>query len=207
MQLPSSILKLQTDVQVWFHDQLAQTKNLRPMLAGGAGVLFLALLIWTIGIANDNAKSLQTRQAELTRLKQQLADGSWAERKKQSETMRFQLFERLWTADTAGLAEASFERWLRERIERKEMRPDSIRIQRAPLPTGGDANRSAFQNVQRMTGKVVMRFEPEALMELLNTTASAEKIMVVDRLLVRSGRNPVIEMDVSTFVLLPENPG
>ena len=56
-----------------------------------------------------------------------------------------------------------------------------------------------------MTAKMVMPFEPDALFQLLNDTASNERIMVVDRMLIRGGRNSLIEIDVSTFVRLAES--
>gem|GEM_PF-5678421 len=191
--------------RAWFESQLAQTERLRPMLAGGGVVLFLGLLLVAVGVARDSTAALRAEQGELDRLRQQISEGSWAQRKQQSETMKFQLAQRFWTAETAGLAEASLERWLRERIERQGVRPDSIRVQRAAVSanTGATAT-SALTGVQRMTAKVIMPFEPEALVEVLNAAATSDKILVIDRLLMRAGRNPLIEMDVSTFVSLSE---
>ena len=194
-----------TDGRAWFNDQIAQTERMRPLLAVGAGVVFVALLSLGIGLADSRSKSLRAAQADLIRLKQQMTDGSWAERKQQSETMKFELSQRFWTAETAGLAEASLERWLRERIEKQGIRPDSIRIQRSAVSTATEsAANSPLKGAQRMTAKVIMPFEPEALVEILNDAASFEKLLVVDRLLIRGGRNALIELDLSTVVRLPE---
>lgn len=194
--------------RAWFDDQLAQTERLRPMLAITGAVIFLALLIAVIGFSNDRVRSYRAAQVELARLEQQLKDGSWVERKTQSETLRFQLYGRLWTGETAGLAEASFERWLRERIESKGGKPDTIRIQRSSVAMSSDNGKDGrLQGLQRMTAKIVLPFEPEAVLEILNTAATADKVLVIDRLLIRSGRNALIEMDISTFVVLPESVG
>jgi len=189
----------------WIESQVGEAERLRPMLAVAAAVLFFGLLIAGFGLASSKVQGLRTAQTELARLQQQLKDGSWTSRKQESETLRFQLKERFWTAETAGLAEASLERWLRERIEKQEVRPDNIRIQRSAVQVGSEIQAgSALAGVQRMTAKVVMPFEPEALMVVLREAATNQKILTIDRLLIRSGRNPLIEMDISTFVLLPE---
>lgn len=206
MAITGSITEIISQGRAWFDNQVAQTERLRPMLAAGAGILFVALLVFTISLAQDSLRGLRASQLELARLKQQVNEGSWPKRRQESETLRFQLRERFWTAETAGLAEASLERWLRERIERLGIRPDTIRVQRAAVASANtDISRQTLAGVQRMTAKVIMPFEPEALLQLIGAAASNEKLLVVDRLLIRAGRNALIEMDISTFLVLPEN--
>lgn len=189
----------------WLKEQLNQAEQLRPILAGAVVILFVVLIVTMIGIANDRTRNLHTAQIDLARLKQQVKEGSWTERKQQSETRKFQLRDRFWTAETAGLAEASLERWLRERVEALGARPDSIRIQRAAVGGNVDSNaRNSLAGVQRMTAKLIMPFEPEALFDVLRSASTHDKFLVVDRLLIRSGRNALVEMDISTFVVLPE---
>ena len=190
----------------WLEGQIAQTQLLRPLLVGAAIIAILGLLLATIATATSRARSLHSAQIEVARLIKQIKEGSWADRKRQSETMRFQLFEKFWVAETAGLAEASLERWLRERIERQGLKPDSIRVQRTVLAGGRDEGtvQSALEGTQRMTAKVIMPFEPDVLFQLMNDAAGSERILIIDRLLVRAGRNSLIEMDISTFVRLSE---
>ncbi len=189
----------------WLKEQLNQAEQLRPILAGAVVIMFVVLIVTMIGIANDRTRNLHTAQIDLARLKQQVKEGSWTERKQQSETRKFQLRDRFWTAETAGLAEASLERWLRERVEALGARPDSIRIQRAAVGGNVDSNaRNSLAGVQRMTAKLIMPFEPEALFDVLRSASTHDKFLVVDRLLIRSGRNALVEMDISTFVVLPE---
>ena len=196
-----------TNAQRWLDKQFLQVERLRPMIAAASVVVFVIMLAVTIGIARQQGQNLSTAQTSLARLKQQISEGSWADRKRESETLRFQLYQRFWSAETAGLAEASLERWLRERIEKLGVRPDTIRVQRAAVTAAADTSANApLAGVQRMTAKVIMPFEPEALIDVLSAAASFEKILVVDRLLIRGGRNALIEMDISTFVVLPEAP-
>jgi hypothetical protein len=201
MATVSSLNDLINSGRAWLEAQASQAERLRPMLAIAAIVLFFGFLAVVVGWVSDSVNNVKAAQAELSSLTQQLKEGSWPQRKQQSETLKFQLNERLWTAETAGLAEASMERWLRERIEKSNVRADSIRVQRAALQ--GSADGGLLNGAQRMTAKIVMPFEPESLLQILREIASNDKILIVDRLLVRSGRNPLIEMDVSTFLILP----
>jgi hypothetical protein len=194
-----------TSGRAWLDGQLAETERVRPLIAGGGLTLFIALMVVGFSYADSKSKSLRAAQADVIRLKQQIAEGSWAERRQQSDTLEFQLTQQFWTAETAGLAEAGLERWLRERVEKQGVRPDSVRIQRSAIQLSGDnASNPALKGVQRMTAKVVMPFEPEALVEVLNDAAIFEKLLIVDRLLVRGGRNAMIELDLSTVVVLQE---
>ncbi len=207
MQANTPIHNIFSSGRAWLESQTAQTKLLRPLMAGAGLVIILALIIATFRLANEQADSLHSAQRELARITKQVNEGSWLDRKQQSETLRFQLYEKFWVAETAGLAEAGLERWLRERVERLGVKPNSVRIQRSPLgkTRDTDAQSAALSGVQRMTAKMVMPFEPDALFQLLNDTASNERIMVVDRMLIRGGRNSLIEIDVSTFVRLAES--
>ncbi|MBL8644552.1 MAG: hypothetical protein JNK21_11515 [Rhodospirillaceae bacterium] len=192
--------------RTWLEENLGQSQQLQPLLAGVTGILLISLLVAMFGWSQASAKRLQTARTELARLEMQINEGSWSERKTQTDTLLFGLRERLWTAETAGLAEAGLERWLRDRIEKAGLRADSIRIQRAALTTNTDNKDkpSALSGLQRMTAKVVMSFEPEAAVKLLTEAATSDKTMVVDRLLIRGGRNALIEMDVTTILSLPE---
>ncbi|MDX2143305.1 MAG: hypothetical protein SFV19_08115 [Rhodospirillaceae bacterium] len=187
----------------WLGSQLSQS-NRAPLVLGALIALIVVMGLSAVaGLSNGAIKGLRASQQELSRLKQELASGYWSERKQASATLRFQLRERLWTAETAGLAEASLERWLRERLEGKGVRVDSIRVQRTPISAASDSSDpSALENVQRMTAKVIMPLELEVLFELLDAVSTSDKIMVVDRLIIRTGRNSLVEMDVSTFVYL-----
>lgn len=192
--------------QEWLTGQLREAKWLQPMLAGGAVLLFVTLVFISSSAVSTKSQQLTNAKIDLARLQQQLKDGSWSERRQQSDTLKFQLRDRFWPAETAGLAEASLERWLRDRVELQGIRADSIRVQRAAASSAGSATgQGTLDGVQRMTAKVIMPFEPEAVFEVLKGAAANEKILFVERLLLRSGRNAMIEMDVSTFVVLQES--
>ena len=116
-------------------------------------------------------------------------------------TSKLTLEERFWIGNTPGLAEAGFERWLRDRLTRYKTEPQSITVRRVAVspPSTDPQSRDPLANVERMTAKIMMPFDQTGLIGFLDDIAESERVMVVDRLIVRAGRNPRTEIDVSTF--------
>ena len=155
-----------------------------------------------VASAADRAKrEYRTAQIAYERLRSQVETGSWAERRAQSQAVKLTLEERFWIGTTPGLAEAGFERWLRDRLTRYKTEPQSITVRRVSVlpPSNDQQSRDPLANVERMTAKIMMPFDQTSLIGFLDDIAENERVMVVDRLIVRAGRNPRTEIDVSTF--------
>jgi hypothetical protein len=142
-------------------------------------------------------------------LQSQLSTNIWRDRRQQSQVLKSVLEERLWTAPTPGLADAGFEKWLRDHMGRYKMEPtQQIQIRRVPVSrTAAIAPGAApdkLSEIQRMTAKIVLPFDPQGLSNFLADVAEGEKTVVIDRLTVRAGRNPRVDMDISAFYWSPE---
>ncbi len=190
-------------VSAWMQAQTNGGQHLRPLLTVGAVIVVFGVLFAANGLLKDATRDLRRVQSEFNNLSKQLSEGSWEERRRQSETMRIALSERFWRAETAGLAEATLERWLRDRADKYGVKPDAIRIQRSAVGSGND-DKAAMKGVQRMTAKVTMPFQPQAVIQILDEVSRNDKILIIDRLFIRSGRNPLVEIDFSTFIRLDE---
>ena len=172
------------------------------LLVGLIGLVLVLSVTIAIASAADHAKrEYRTNRIAYERLRTQVQTGSWAERRAQSQALKLTLEERFWIGNTPGLAEAGFERWLRDRLTKYKTEPQSISVRRvAVTPPGTDANsRDPLATVERMTAKIMMPFDQASLVGFLADIAESERVMVVDRLIVRAGRNPRTEIDVSTF--------
>lgn len=177
------------------------TDRLKALISVVGGLLILAALIGLNQMVSSLEREYDRAQTDKARLEATIKAGGWDERKQESQVLKSLLEERLWTAQTPGLADASFERWLRDRMGPHKLEPITpIQVRRTPLvrqaPIGEE---SPLSTVQRMTAKLVIPFDGSALSQFLADIAEADKAIVVDRLLVRSGRNARIEMDVSAF--------
>jgi hypothetical protein len=125
---------------------------------------------------------------------------AWAERRAQSDATKLALEERFWIATTPGLAEAGFERFLRDHLSRYKIEPQQIQVRRVAIATGPDAQtRGPLANMERMTAKLMIPFDQSALVGFLADIAESERAIVIDRMIARVGRNARVEMDVSAF--------
>src|SRR5690606_31340362 len=98
--------------------------------------------------------------------------------------------ERLWSAQTPGLADASFERWLRDRLGPYQLDPlQPIQVRRVPVVRQSLSNEpeSSLSSLQRMTAKVIAPFSPDGLPRFMAELAEADKTVLVDRISVRAG--------------------
>jgi len=183
--------------------RIEMTERAKALVAVLGGVLILSVWIGVAGLADSGEQRLKRAQADLALLQNQVEFGSWADRKKQSLAVKVNLESRYWTAQTPGLAEASFERWIRTHLTRAKSEPQQILIQRSVV-SGSDLDPAASDTaaMQRMTAKVLMPFQPTALLAFLETAAENNRIAMVDRLIIRTGRGARVEMDISTVIRL-----
>lgn len=181
---------------------LVLNERLKLLISGVAALLVISALIgmhqFTSRLEREHAKA----KVDLARLEAQIASGGWEERKQQSQVLKSLLEERLWSAQTPGLADASFERWLRDRLSPHKLEPIAqIQVRRVPLvrqSQPGDPE-NALSSLQRMSAKLVLPFDGPGLAHFLADVAEGDKAVVVDRLVVRAGRNARVEVDISAF--------
>ena len=177
-------------------------ERLKLMISGVVAILVVSALIGMHQFTGRLEREHARAKVDLARLEAQIASGGWEERKQQSQVLKSLLEERLWSAQTPGLADASFERWLRDRLTPHKLEPIAqIQVRRVPLVRQAQPGEpeNALSAIQRMTAKLVLPFEARGLAHFLADVAEGDKAVVVDRLVVRAGRNARIEVDVSAF--------
>jgi len=177
------------------------TDRLKALISAVGALLIFAALFGVHQTVDSLERDYERVQIDKARLEAQIEAGGWEERKQQSQVLKSVLEERLWVAQTPGLADAGFERWLRDRLTPHRLEPTApIQVRRIPLvrPTQG-GEETPLSAVQRMTAKLILPFDTSGLAQFLADIADADKAVVVDRMIVRSGRNARIEVDVSAF--------
>ena len=210
MKIPAPLRQVADDLRTRyaarFGREIVISDRLKALIAAGAFILLVSSLLGLHQLVSSLEKSYVRAQVDMTRLESQIRTNVWQGRKQQSQVLKSVLEERLWTAQTPGLADANFERWLRDRMSRYKMEPtQQIQIRRVAVgksaPAGGG---DKLASVQRMTAKVVLGFDPQGLSGFLADVAEGEKTVVIDRMVVRSGRNARVEIDISAFYWSPE---
>jgi hypothetical protein len=178
---------------------LVVTDRLKILMVVATAALILSAFLGLSSFVDELDAQYTRSQIALERLKEQIDSSSWEDRQSQSQVLKSNLQNKLWTAQTPGLAEAEFERWLRRNLSQHGMEPRQLQIRRVPVSTQTDIDEDPLADVQRMTVKILMPFNQSGLIGFLGNVSTSDKVIVVDRLIARSGRNPRIEMDVSAF--------
>ncbi len=212
MNLPAPIRKILDDLRARFTERfgkdLVLSDRLKALIAGVAVILLLSSLLGLHQLVTALERHYMRAQGDMTRLQSQIRTNIWQDRRQQSQVLKSVMEERLWTAQTPGLADAGFEKWLRDHMGRYKMEPtQQIQVRRVPVsraaPSSSGAAPDKLSEIQRMTAKIVLPFDPQGLSNFLADVAEGEKTIVIDRLNVRAGRNPRVEMDISAFYWSP----
>ena len=176
------------------------------VLLGAAGALAILVSIYgSWSLTGRMGEQLAASRTGLARLRAEVTGDAWPKRLEITQALKTQLSVRLWEAPTPGLAEASFETWLRGRFSRYGGTPQQILITRSPALSQDGQVTPTLSSLQRMTAKVIAPFDQSVIMQVLADAAEAEKIVVIDRVIVRAGLNSRIEMDISTFIRAGES--
>jgi chorismate mutase len=182
--------------------QLPEPGRLGWMLAALSGAVWLSIVLTLSDRIDVAAARRMTVAADIARLKAMTSDNSWDQKAQEARALRVMLEGRLWKADTPGLAEASFEAWLRDVMKRRGIEVQQIQIARVPLTTQSNPNASAemLSGLERMTAKIISDFRSRGTVDAAADIAEYEKSVTIDRLIIRTGANARMEMDVSTII-------
>lgn len=166
-----------------------------------AAVVALYLVVLVAGWAGRAETALIADKQRLVDLRTTANDAVWLERREQSETLRTTLAARLWTAETEGIAAASFEDWLRSNAQVNGLGQPQIRIANTQA---GRVEDLGLPGVRRLTAQMTTLLEPRALTGFLTALGMSERLVVVDRLRVLPEPANRIEFELSIYVQLPE---
>jgi len=183
-------------------DAMSNERLVILAIAAGALVL-LSMLLGLWSLSNDMARTLTASKTSLARLQAEATGDAWPKRLEVTQGLKTQLSVRIWDAPTPGLAEAGFETWIRQHFTRHGGTPQQIQITRSQAVGRDGQTTPTLAGFQRMTAKVLAPFD-QTVLQVLADAAEAEKVIVIDRLILRSGINSRMEMDISTFIRTAE---
>ena len=170
------------------------------LLFAGAVVVVVLVFIGTVwGLTSSKRAELVRSRTALARLQAEVTGDAWPKRLETTQALKAQLAVLIWDAPTPGLAEADFDSWIRNRFKKFGGAPQQITITRSGVARDGQPS-PTISALQRMTAKVIAPFDQAVVTQLLADIAEADKLIVVDRLIIRSGANSRVEMDLSTFI-------
>ena len=201
----SEIKTLYNSKKADFSNELRNNQRLQLMSLSGFIILYLLILSSLFNITNQTIKDLQDIIFESSQLKSQIGKQNWSEREEESKKILGQLKSGLWAGETPGLAEADFEAWIRKNLKNNGV--DVRRVQLTRAPVDNDlmlSEEERVRGIQRIRAKVITPLKESGLVKFLNIASQNDSWVVVEKLIIRAGRNDRIEMELSAFYLPKE---
>jgi Type II secretion system (T2SS), protein M subtype b len=171
------------------------------------GVLVIGALLWIQGllVLGDSAKALRQQadslREDVQRLQVQARSKGWSGRADDARQQVDALRSMLWQEGDIGLAEAAAQDWVRALATKFNLGVRELAVARpGAAPAGAPATALAPQRlagVQPIKLRVTVDLNRLALMGFLSELAQHERVVVVDRLILRpASRPPTAELDL-----------
>ncbi len=174
-------------------------KNTR--LRAGLWLIVAISISYVVLLLNDyQVKLQQEHQSASTRLNQLqtiTSQTQWLERAAQAQALRSQLQVKFWQANTQGLAQATFQKWLDTEMKRAKM------IKKAYLRIKSVLEMPNDTNAWKVTARIDAPFTQRSLNRLLFAIAQHPLFIVTERLEIRHSRTPRFTLIVSAYFKAP----
>jgi len=178
-------------------DELRKNTRLRM----GVWLILSILIIYTVLLLHDEQQQwqqeYQSAAIRLLQLQQLSQQTQWDEHTVQAKAIADQLEARLWKAETQGLAQANFQKWLNDEINLAKI--ENTNLQMEP------ALRMTFSTqLWRVTARLRGNFFAKQLDSLLLSIASNPQLMVIENLEIRGkAYKPEFSLLIHAYFQLP----
>jgi hypothetical protein len=180
--------------------ELQSNERLKWILLGGTFVLYLSMVAFFANQANDSQRNYLQERDQLARLTTQASESGWPQRSITAESLVNSFTNKFWPGETTGIAEAGFERWIRQSFDRYDTEVRQILLTRGPaLADEADYMQGHLSEVLKIRAKVISPLNEAGLLRFLEDAGTHSSWVVVEQLIIRDGRNPRFEMDIATY--------
>lgn len=205
LTIPTPVKAIAKETVNRLKQELASNDRLKWLLGIGIVILYLGLALYMAGRAETAQRDLNSSQIRLSQIKAQALETRWPLRAAEAQALTSELEKRFWPGSTPGLAEAGFERWIRQTFDQHGVQVRQVQLTRGPVLDGDvGVSDSTLSSIQQIRAKVISPLNEIALIRFLNDTRSHQSWLIVEQLIVRPGRNPRLEMDLATYFRPPQ---
>lgn len=181
------------------------------------GVWSIVAIIWASGILalRDEVSRAAVEHESLTRkvlrARQAAGEERWLVRRDEARALSVALEDRLWREATIGLAQASFNDWLRLAISQSGIGNAQVSIgAQSDEGPGAGAPGSAGEGgavvpagMWKVSARIAFDFRPASLGQLLARLGGSERAVVVESMRLGRGQNPRAELLVVAYFQMP----
>jgi hypothetical protein len=151
-------------------------------------------------VLDDYQKTLisefQTQETELGHLQAIFSDTAWKTRSKQTQKALLPLDEKLWPANSQGLAQADMQAWLNESIKLAKLKKTRIEVEN-PVPLENNAD------IWQISAKISAQFDLKGMYYLLYRIGIHKKWSRIEQLNIRRGKKSRFTMTVLAYFRAP----
>lgn len=186
-------------LQRWedLRNQLRTRPQLRMALWAVVGVLALNGVL-ALGDARQRlVPEIRAAAERHERLVQVLESADWHQRAAEARGRRVELEAYFWTADTQGLARASFQQMIERAAERTGLQ--SVSIELSPL-----TEIEALPGVWRLSAALRVQHDPHRALRLLADLAGAQPAVIVEGLSMDSTQNSRTRIDLLALTVVDD---
>lgn len=176
--------------------EIRANARLRLGLWAVAGIVGLQIGFWLQDLRGGAVLSYGQAQKRLARVEAMAGEREWVARAEEARRLRVTMEERLWVADSKGLAQAVVQNWLDQRVAALNLQKARVNTQPAVEMEGGGG-------YWQVTAKVEGSYRSHEVEALLAEMAGYERLLVVDSLQVSRQREPRFTLVVKAFFSMP----
>lgn len=176
--------------------ELAVNARLRAGLVAIAAIVWIYLLMLAVDALAKGHQRVLVLDEQVARLESLAQEREWPLRAVDAQRQLDALRSALWQEPDLGLAEASFQDWLRATASRAGLGLRELNLSRPPVDAG------AIE--QPIKARLTMDFNRQSLLGFLSELSRSERAIMVDRLYLRTWTQPPsVEIDLRIVVAAP----
>lgn len=173
-------------------------ERLRWICASAIAVLYLIIIIFWSNVSEESKYRFLSNQSKLSVTSMRADEIGWGKRASDSKMLAKELKQRMWKGSTPGLAEAGFERWIRQTLLLHGIKVKQVTLTRSPLLNDSE-NIDTIASIEALRARVIAPLNESALIKFVSDASKHQSLIVIEKLFIRGGRNDRLEMDLSTF--------
>ena len=177
------------------------------------GGLAIVALLWTYGLLtlDEQVDARQQAAASLQNENRALAnladDDAWLELRQAAVRRLSEFRERIWREESEGHVQAAFQDWLQGQVNARGLRALELNVSilsRAPGEVAGatTAQLALPPEMRLARARLVLDFEPQALIDLLAGLAQDGRWIWTERVMIRNWGTPRVELELGALFIV-----
>ncbi|MBI1778290.1 MAG: hypothetical protein HYR63_23375 [Proteobacteria bacterium] len=192
MMTAGSLWSLAARARAGVAAQLAENRRLRLVLAAGGVIIWINLTLALFDGVDARRARLGGLVDEAHRYELIIKETNWPQRQAAAEALVEQTQQRLWPAESEGIARADFQEWILRTARDSGLGRAQVRIERDLAP-------KAPPGMLPISAQLSADMSPNALVQFLSQIAGHQRVIVVTSLRVQKAPLPRVDMIVTTF--------